>query len=134
MSRMRLVGIVLLSFAAGIGSQTWLARHASAQGQLQPLKHVDLGEWCPGKEVTIVLETIGPQHQTEHYHNAYSFAWMVEGSQQRMVKDKPVESFKAGDVVTEAPQEVSSSDILTPTKVVVFRIAEKGKPLTVRQR
>ena len=134
MSQVRLVGIVVLAFAAGVVSQTWLARNANAQGQLQPLKHVDLGDWCPGKEVTIVLETIGPQHQTEHYHNAYSFAWMVEGSQRRMVKDKPAESFKAGDVVTEAPQEVSSSDILTPTKVVVFRIAEKGKPLTVRQR
>jgi len=38
-----------------------------------------------------------------------------------------------GDVVEEKPQEVSESDILAPTKVLVFRIAEKGKPLTVRQ-
>ena len=134
MSRMRIVGIVALSFAAGVVSQTWLARSASAQGQLTPLKQVDLGDWCPGKEVSIVIETIGPQHQTEHYHNAYSFAWMIEGSQHRMVKDKPVESFKVGEVVEERPLEVSSSDILTPTKVLVFRIAEKGKPLTVRQR
>lgn len=134
MGRVQIVGIVALSFAAGVVSQTWLARSASAQGQLTPLKQVDLGDWCPGKEVSIVIETIGPQHQTEHYHNAYSFAWMIEGSQQRMVKGKPVESFKTGEVVEERPLEVSSSDILTPTKVLVFRIAEKGKPLTVRQR
>ena len=134
MSRVQIAGIVALSFAAGVVSQTWLARSVSAQGQLTPLKQVDLGDWCPGKEVSIVIETIGPQHQTEHYHNAYSFAWMIEGSQQRMVKGKPVESFKVGEVVEERPLEVSSSDILTPTKVLVFRIAEKGKPLTVRQR
>jgi hypothetical protein len=129
----RLVVIVGLSFLAGAASQGWLAQVTSAQGQLQPLKQVDLGAWCPGKEVSIVLETIGPQHQSGHFHNAYSFAWMIEGSQRRMVKGRPTESFKVGDVVEEKPQEVSESDILAPTKVLVFRIAEKGKPLTVRQ-
>ena len=83
--------------------------------------------------MSIVLETIGPQHQSPHFHNAYSFAWMIEGSQRRVVEGRPTESFKAGEVVEEKPQEVSESDILAPTKVLVFRIAEKGKPLTVRQ-
>ena len=73
----RLVAIVGLSFLAGAASQGWLAQVASAQGQLQPLKQVDLGAWCPGKEVSIVLETIGTQHQSRHFHNAYSFAWMI---------------------------------------------------------
>ena len=63
---------------------------------------------------------------------AHSFAWMVEGSQRRMVAGKPTESFKVGDAVEERPTEVSESDILAPTKVLLFRIAEKGKPLTVR--
>ena len=58
---------------------------------------------------------------------------MIEGSQRRMVAGQPTESFKVGDVVEEKPQEVSESDILAPTRVLVFRIAEKGKPLTVRQ-
>jgi hypothetical protein len=43
-----------------------------------------------------------------------------------------VETFKVGDVVTEPPKEVSESDILTPTKVLLFRIAAKGERLTVR--
>jgi hypothetical protein len=129
----RLVAVIGLSFVAGVAVQAWLTQVASAQGQLQPLKQVDLGPWCPGKEVSIVLETIGPQHQSRHFHNAYSFAWMIEGSQRRMVEGRPTESFKVGDIVEEKPQEVSESDILAPTKVLVFRIAEKGKPLTVRQ-
>ena len=133
MSKLTVGALIVLAFGAGVASQTWLASRVDAQGRLSPLKKVDLGDWCPGKELSIAIEEIGPQHQSSHYHNAYSFAWMMEGSQQRMVKGKPVETFKVGDVVTEAPAEVSESDILTPTKVLLVRIAEKGKPLTVRQ-
>lgn len=132
MSRVKLVIVVAASFTAGLACQTWFVQTVGAQGNVTQLKLVDLGEWCPGKELTIATEQIGPQHQTQHYHNAYSFAWMIEGSQRRMVEGKPVESFKVGDVVVEAPREVSSSDILAPTKVLLVRIAEKGKPLTVR--
>ena len=128
MSKLAVGALIVLAFAAGMASQTWLASAVQAQGRVSPLKQVDLGDWCPGKELAIGIEEIGPQHQSKHYHNAYSFAWMVEGSQRRMV-----ESFKVGDVVMEAPGEVSESDILTPTKVLLFRIAAKGKPLTVRR-
>ena len=51
----RLVAIVGLSFLAGAASQGWLAPVASAQGQLQPLKQVDLGPWCSAGETEIVL-------------------------------------------------------------------------------
>jgi hypothetical protein len=132
MSRLTVIAIVAISFVAGAASRVWWTADVAAQGTLTQLKHVDLGEWCPGKEVTVSIEEIAPQHQSKHYHNAYSFAWMIEGSQRRMVEGKPIESFKVGDVVAEAPKEVSESDILTPTKVLLFRIAEKGKPLTVR--
>jgi hypothetical protein len=134
MSKLTVGALVVLAFVAGLASQTWLASAVQAQGRLSPLKQVDLGDWCPGKELSIAIEEIGPQHQSRHYHNAYSFAWMVEGSQRRMVEGKPVETFKVGDVVMEAPAEVSESDILTPTKVLLFRISEKGKPVTVRPR
>lgn len=132
MSRLGMIAIVGLSFAAGVASQNWFASDLAAQGTLTALKRVDLGDWCPGREVTVSIEQIGPQHQSKHYHNAHSFAWMIEGAQRRMVDGKPVESFTVGDVVEEAPREVSESDILAPTKVLLFRIAEKDKPLTVR--
>ena len=133
MTRFRILAMVAAAFAAGVFCQGWISRAVFAQGQVTELKRVDLGAWCAGKEVIIGIEQIAPQHQSKHYHNAYSFAWMIEGSQTRMVQGQPVESFKTGDVVQEAPAEVSESDILTPTKVLLFRIAEKGKPLTVRQ-
>jgi len=132
MSKLTIAALIVVSFVAGAGSQTWLASSVMAQGRVSPLKQVDLGDWCPGKELAIGIEEIGPQHQSRHYHNAYSFAWMIEGAQRRVVDGKPAESFKVGDVVMEPPAEVSESDILAPTRVLLFRIAEKGKPLTVR--
>lgn len=133
MSKLTVAALIVLSYVAGAGSQTWLASNLAAQGRVSPLKQVDLGDWCPGKELAIGIEEIGPQHQSRHYHNAYSFAWMIEGAQRRVVDGKPAESFTVGDVVMEPPGEISESDILAPTRVLLFRIAEKGKPLTVRQ-
>jgi hypothetical protein len=57
---------------------------------------------------------------------------MIEGSQVRMVEGKPSQTFGVGEVVEERPMEVSESDILTPTKVLLFRILEKGKPASTR--
>ena len=134
--RTRVVLPAVLAFAAGIACHAWLVSRAEAQerggGKLTELKRVDLGTYCEGKEVAISVEEIAPQHQGKHFHNAHSFAWMIEGSQVRYVDGQPTQKFGVGDVTEEKPQEVSESDILTPTKVLLFRIVEKGKPLTVR--
>lgn len=136
MTRTIVVVLVALSFTAGLACHAWLVPAALAQnrggGTLTELKRVDLGGWCEGKEVTIAIEEIGPQHQGKHFHPAYSFAWMMEGSQVRMVEGKPPQTFGVGDLVEERPMEVSESDILTPTKVLLFRILEKGKPVSTR--
>jgi hypothetical protein len=136
MTRTKVVVLVALSFAAGLACHAWFVPTAFAQnrggGTLTELKRVDLGGWCEGKEVTIAIEEIGPQHQGKHFHPAYSFAWMMEGSQVRMVEGKPPQTFGVGDLVEERPMEVSESDILTPTRVLLFRILEKGKPASTR--
>jgi hypothetical protein len=109
---------------------SWLGTTATAQtrgGKVTELKRVDLEGWCNGKEVTVSVEEIAPQHQSKHYHPAYSFAYMLEGSQTRMVEGRPPQTFHVGDVTQEDPMQVSESDILTPTKVLLFRIREKGK-------
>ena len=133
MSRSRVAVLVTLAFCAGLAAAR-LGPSASAQGAVTELKRVDLGAWCPGKEAIVSLEEIAPQHQSKHFHPAYSFAWMIEGSQRRFVEGKAPETFQKGDVTQENPNEVSESDILTPTKVLLFRILEKGKPPTTRVR
>jgi hypothetical protein len=123
--------LVAAAFAAGIGFGGLLPS-VRAQGKLNELKRVDLGSWCEGKEAVISIEEIAPQHQSKHWHPAFSFAWMLEGSQTRFVEGRPPQTYHVGDVTQENPGEVSESDILTPTKVLLFRILQKGQPETTR--
>jgi hypothetical protein len=123
--------LAALSFAAGLFCHSWIGTAATAQtrgGKVTELKRVDLEGWCSGKEVTVSIEEIAPQHQSKHYHPAYSFAYMLEGSQTRKIEGQAPQTFHVGDVTQEDPMQVSESDILTPTKVLLFRIREKGKP------
>ena len=131
MTQGRVVIVVAAAFVAGLVSES-LVPALRAQGKVTELKRVDLGSWCEGKEAVISIEEIAPQHQSKHSHPAYSFAWMLEGSQVRFVDGQPSQTFHVGDVTQENPGEISESDILTPTKVLLFRILEKGKPETTR--
>ena len=131
MTQGRVVVVVAAAFVAGLVSAS-LVPAVRAQGKVTELKRVDLGSWCDGKEAVISIEEIAPQHQSKHSHPAYSFAWMLEGSQTRFVDGKPPQTFHVGDVTQENPGEISESDILTPTKVLLFRILQKGQPATTR--
>ena len=133
MTHGRMAVFVAASFVAGLVSAS-LVPSLRAQGKVTELKRVDLGSWCEGKEAVISIEEIAPQHQSKHSHPAYSFAWMLEGSQTRFVEGKPPQTFRVGDVTQENPGEISESDILTPTRVLLFRILQKGQPPTTRIR
>ena len=84
MMRMRTAIVVGAALAAGFACAA-LMPSAHEQGRSPELKRVDLGSWCDGKEAVISIEKIAPQHQSKHFHPAYSFAWMIEGSQVRDV-------------------------------------------------
>jgi quercetin dioxygenase-like cupin family protein len=133
MTQVRVAVLVGAAFAAGLVSAGYVPT-LRAQGKVTELKRVDLGSWCDGKEAVISIEEIAPQHQSKHSHPAYSFAWMLEGSQTRFVDGQPPQTFKVGDVTQENPGEISESDILTPTRVLLFRILQKGQPPTTRIR
>jgi quercetin dioxygenase-like cupin family protein len=131
MTQSRTAVFIAAAFAAGLVSANAVPS-LRAQGKVTELKRVDLGSWCDGKEAVISIEEIKPQHQSKHSHPAYSFAWMLEGSQVRFVEGKPPQTFNVGDVTQESPGEISESDILTPTRVLLFRILQKGQPATTR--
>jgi hypothetical protein len=133
MRRGRTAVFVVTAFAAGLAFANVMPP-VRAQGKVNELKRVDLGSWCDGKEAVISIEEIAPQHQSKHWHPAFSFAWMLEGSQTRFVDGKPPQTFHVGDVTQESPGEISESDILTPTRVLLFRILQKGQPETTRVR
>ena len=131
MTQGRVAVFVAAAFVAGLVSAS-VVPLLRAQGKVTELKRVDLGSWCDGKEAVISLEQIAPQHQSKHSHPAFSFAWMLEGSQVRFVEGKPPQTFHVGDLTQESPGEISESDILTPTRILLFRILQKGQPATTR--
>ena len=67
-----------------------------------------------------------------HYHPAHSFAWVIEGSEVKAVQGRPPVIAKAGEMLYEGPMEVHETHNDAPTKVLLLRIAEKGKPVTTR--
>jgi hypothetical protein len=131
MTQGRVAVLVAAAFVAGLVSAGAIPS-LRAQGKVTELKRVDLGSWCEGKEAVISIEEIAPQHQSKHWHPAFSFAWMLEGSQVRFVDGQPPQTFHVGDLTQENPGEISESDILTPTRVLLFRILQKGQPATTR--
>lgn len=92
----------------------------------------ELAGWCEGKEVTMELDEDGPGTSGKHYHPGHSFTWVVEGSETYEVEGKPVKTVKAGDVLHEEPMQVHTVENLSPVKLLIMRIVEKGKPATVR--
>src|SRR4029434_8382398 len=86
MIRSKVVVIAALAFGAGLACAELMSSMPAQNqggGTLTEWKRVDLGSWCEGKEAVISIEQIAPQHQGRHSHPAYSFAWMIEGSQTR---------------------------------------------------
>ena len=134
MSRKSLA-IAGVSFAVGailgpLMTSTALAQFRSIK--TTSLVRTDLGSWCDGKEVTVDIQDYGVGTSGLHYHPAYSFAWVIEGSQVKTVQGKPAITARAGELLSEAPMEINETVTAAPAKVLLFRIAEKGKPITVR--
>jgi len=93
---------------------------------------VDLGAWCPGKEVTMQLVSASAGTSARHHHPAHSFTWVVEGSETKTLDGKAPIVVRAGDVLHESPGEIHETRNTAPVKLLVLRVMEKGKEMTVR--
>lgn len=130
----RQLALAFTCFALGVLTATWWTSSVSAQDRKtdsRELLRMDLGEWCPGKEVLITHLTNSVGTAARHSHPAHSFSYIIEGSQTISPDGRPSKVSKAGDVQYEAPYAVSSTNTTEPTKVLNIRILEKGKPVTI---
>ncbi|MGE0812741.1 MAG: hypothetical protein AB7O28_24430 [Vicinamibacterales bacterium] len=122
------------AFVCGAGFATMWTAPAAAQDRqttTKELTRVDLGAWCPGKEVVITHLTNSPGSSGRHSHPAYSFSYVLEGVQVVTPDGKAPYTARTGDLQFEAPYAVSATRTAEPSKVVTFRILEKGKPATI---
>jgi hypothetical protein len=92
----------------------------------------DLAGWCDEKELTVELNEAGPGSSGKHYHPAHSVTWVVEGSEVYQKEGQQTRTVNAGEVLHEDPLELHTVSNSAPVKLLVVRIAEKGKPATVR--
>jgi quercetin dioxygenase-like cupin family protein len=133
MTRTALV-LVTLSFLAGVVATAWLAPslHAQDRGTKNTeLLRTDLGAWCEGKEITVEIQESGPGSSGKHYHPGHAFAWIIEGSLVRMIQGGQSRTSGIGDVIYEGPMQVSETRNSVPVRALIFRVIEKGKPVTV---
>ena len=128
--------LMTLSFLVGVASRNGVVPTVRAQvirtAHVNDLMRVDLGSWCEGKEVTIQLQELGPGTSGKHYHPAHSFNWIIEGLETQAIEGRPPVTAKAGDVLHDGPGEVHEAQNIGPVKLLLFRILEKGKPVTTR--
>jgi hypothetical protein len=118
-------------FIGGVVFATTLIVGVMAQNrrlELRELARVDLGSFCPGKEVVVEFASNGPGEGTRHYHPGHVFTYIIEGSQEIEFDGKPPVTLSAGHVGHEAPNQISKTRNTVPSEVVIFRVLEKGQP------
>jgi len=92
----------------------------------------DLGSWCEGKELTVELNEAGPGSSGKHYHPAHSVTWVIDGSEVYAKEGAQGTTVHARELLHEAPFERHTVENVSPVKLLVVRIAEKGQPATFR--
>lgn len=121
-------------FIAGMSVGHFLIPNVTAQTRRATTTNLittDLGNWCDG-EVTVEVNEFSPGTSGKHYHPAHSFTWILEGSEAYTLAGQPTKTVNTGELLHEDPMQVHSLDNQSPVKLLVLRIAERGKPATVR--
>ena len=121
----------VLGFAAACLAASSLNAQLRRTGKTATLLTTDLAGWCDGKEVTVELNEFGPGTSGRHYHPGHSFTWILEGAETYVADGKPSKVVRSGDVLHEEPEQVHRVDNDAPVKLLVFRVVEKGKQVTV---
>jgi quercetin dioxygenase-like cupin family protein len=121
----------VLGFVAACLAMASLNAQLRRTGKTATLLTTDLAGWCDGKEVVVELNEFGPGTSGKHYHPGHSFTWILEGSETYAVVGKPSRVVKPGEILHEEPQQVHRVDNDAPVRLLVFRVVEKGQPVTV---
>ena len=131
MTQGRVVIVVAAAFVAGLVSAS-LVPALRAQGKVTELKQVDLGSWCEGKEAGDLDRGNRAAAPVEALASRLLVRLDARGVPGEIRRREAPQTFRVGDVTQENPGEISESDILTPTRVLLFRILQKGQPATTR--
>lgn len=89
-----------------------------------------------GKEVVVQLSEFAPGAKSgKHSHPGHEVAYVLEGSTIREIEERPPTPAKSGDIFyipARVVHETKNASATDPLKLLVFRIHEKGQPITIR--
>lgn len=136
MKRMSFMLALALVFGIALG----LIGGGLLEGQQAPLKATDLLKTdivgMEGKEVLIQLVEFAPRGATgNHYHPGHEANYVLEGSGILEMEGHPAKPLKKGDasyIPAKLLHGAKNTSTTEPLKVLVFRIHEKGQPVSVR--
>jgi quercetin dioxygenase-like cupin family protein len=105
------------------------------EAKVAPLMSQDLAE-CPGKEGVMITVEYPPGHSDEiHWHNAYAFVYVLEGSVVMQVRCGEEVTLTPGQTFYEGPDDVHvlgrNASKTKPAKFVAFFVKNKGAAITV---
>lgn len=134
----RTVFVFALALVAGIALGVIGDRVLNAQQA--PLKATELLKTdivgMEGKEIIIQLVEFAPRGASgRHYHPGHEANYVLEGTGVLEMEGHPPMTRKAGDtgsIPAKQVHEGKNASTTDPLKLVVFRIHEKGQPITVR--
>jgi len=133
----RMILALVLSFALGLALGLTATQVLNAQQT--PLKRTDLLKadlvGMEGKELIVQLVEFAPRGASgKHYHPGHEANYVLEGSGSVEMEGHPPMTRKVGDVAytpAKVVHEGKNASATAPLKLVVFRIHEKGQPITV---
>jgi quercetin dioxygenase-like cupin family protein len=134
------IGLLCFAILAGtFGLGVVVAQQQMPATKVTPLMKQVIAEF-PGHEVTMITLDIppgggSPPHRHPGHH---TFGYVLEGAYKIKLDDGPEMSLTKGQTFYEAPGQLhavsrNASDT-APAKVLVFMLAESGKPVTVPER
>jgi quercetin dioxygenase-like cupin family protein len=134
----RLLGLLAVTLILGMALA--MLANRTLMAQTEPLKITDVLKsdlaGMEGKEILVQLVEFAPRGATgKHYHPGHEANYILEGTSILEMEGEPPMTRKAGDSAyipakhIHAAKNASTTD---PLKVLVFRIHEKGQPITVR--
>ncbi len=137
--RLAMQGVALVALGGAFGLGAVLAQQPMPPSKVTPLMKQAIPEF-PGHEVMMITLDIppgggSPAHRHPGHH---TFGYVLEGAYKIKVEDGPEKVLHKGENFYEAPGALhavsrNASDT-EPAKVLVFIVAESGKPLTVPEK
>ena len=127
---------ILLSVTLAVGLILGVLGDRFLSAQQTSIKRTELlktaVEGVDGKEAVIYIAELPPGASAgKHTHPGPEFAYVLDGALTLEPQGQAAKTYKAGEVFHNAPKMVhdAKNTGTSPTKVLVFLLADKGQPL-----